>query len=159
MERICFRFRQDEADLGNFLEILPFLKEEAYVVLHDTFLMYYRNAIIKEIKNFSNNQILCYARGELILPSYDNNTFSTNIGALKLSKNQKKYYYQYFLILGTQWQYLPSDRELEILKNFFKKHYKEKYVIIFDNAVEKNKLRFNNAPQKHKISSPNSNNN
>ena len=106
-------------EMINFLEILPFLKEEAYVVLHDTFLMYYRNAIIKEIKNFSNNQILCYARGELILPSYDNNTFSTNIGALKLSKNQKKYYYQYFLILGTQWQYLPSDRELEILKNFF----------------------------------------
>ena len=44
-------------EMINFLEILPFLKEEAYVVLHDTFLMYYRNAIIKEIKNFSNNKV------------------------------------------------------------------------------------------------------
>ena len=131
-------------EMINFLEILPFLKEEAFVVLHDTFLMYCKNYIKKEIKNFTNNQILCYVRGELILPSYDNNTFSRNIGALKLSKNQKRYYLHNFLALGTQWHYFPSKRELQILKNFFKKYYEEKYVTIFDDAIEKNKLRFKN---------------
>ena len=42
-------------EMINFLEILPFLKEEAFVVLHDTFLMYINNTITKEIKNYSNN--------------------------------------------------------------------------------------------------------
>jgi len=35
-----------------------------------------------------------------------------NIGAIKLSKKQENYYLQYFLALGAQWQYLPSEREL-----------------------------------------------
>ena len=107
-------------EMLNWLEILPFLKEEAFVVLHDTFMMYYKERIVRPIINYSNNQILCYIRGDLILPSYNNNTFSRNIGALKLFKNQEKYYLQYFLALGTQWQYLPSERELNILRNFFK---------------------------------------
>ena len=129
-------------EMLNWLEILPFLKEEAFVVLHDTFMMYYKDRIIKQIVNYSNNQILCYIRGDLILPSYSNNTFSRNIGALKLSKNQKNYYLQYFLALGTQWQHLPPERELNILRNFFMKYYGEKYVKIYNDAVEKNKLRF-----------------
>ena len=126
----------------NWLEILPFLKEESYVVLHDTFFMYIRDRVIKKIINYSNNQILCYIRGELILPSYKQNMFSRNIGAIKLSKNQEKYYMQYFLALGTQWQYLPSERELKVLKTFFKKYYGKKYENIFNDAIEKNKIRF-----------------
>ena len=128
----------------DFLEILPFLKEEAFIILHDIFLMYMKNKIIKRIINFSNNQILCYIRGDLILPSYSDkiNIFSNNIGAVKLHKNQKRYFLQYFLALGTQWQYLPSNRELYVIKKYFKKYYEEKYVKIYDDAVEKNKLRF-----------------
>lgn len=129
-------------EMLNWLEILPFLKEESYVVLHDTFFMYIRDRVIKKIINYSNNQILCYIRGELILPSYKQNMFSRNIGAIKLSKNQEKYYMQYFLALGTQWQYLPSERELKVLKTFFKKYYGKKYENIFNDAIEKNKIRF-----------------
>lgn len=130
-------------EMINWLEILPFLKEEAIVIIHDTFFMYFNNRVAIKIKNYSNNQILCYIRGDLILPSYSNNTFSHNIGALKLHKNQKKYYLQYFLALGTQWSYLPSDRELNILKIFFRKYYGAKYVKIFNDAIEKNIRRFN----------------
>ena len=126
----------------NWLEILPFLKEESIVVLHDTFFMYFNDEVVKNIINYSNNQILCYIRGELILPSYKENMFSRNIGAIKLSKNQENYYMQYFLALGTQWQYLPSERELKVLKEFFKKYYGKKYVKIFIDAIEKNKIRF-----------------
>ena len=129
-------------EMLNWLEVLPFLKDEAIVVLHDTFFMYVNNRIVKRIINFSNNQMLCYIRGKLILPSYSKNTFARNIGALKLLKNQENYYYQYFLALGTQWQYLPPDRELDVLKKFFIKYYGETYTNIYNDAVEKNKLRF-----------------
>ena len=41
-------------EMLNWLEVLPFLKEEAFVVLHDTFLMYFNNRITKRIINYSN---------------------------------------------------------------------------------------------------------
>jgi hypothetical protein len=131
-------------EMFNFLEILPFLKEGAFIILHDIFMMYMNNRIYKQIVNFSNNQILCYIRGDIILPSYSDkmNVFSNNIGALKLHKNQKQYLLQYFLALGTQWQYWPTYRQLNVLKKYFKKYYEEKYIKIFEDAIEKNKQRF-----------------
>ena len=53
-----------------------------------------------------------------------------NIGAIKLSKNQNNYYLQYFMALGTQWQYMPSERELNVLK------------IFLINIMEKNMSKF-----------------
>lgn len=129
-------------EMLNWLEILPFLKEGAIVVLHDTFMMYIYDRIVKNIRNYSNNQILCYIRGELILPSFNNNTFARNIGAIKLFKNQKRYYLNYFLALGTQWEYMPSIRELDILNKFFMKYYGKRFAKIYNDAVEKNSLRF-----------------
>ena len=64
----------------NCLEVLPFLNDEAFVILNDTLYMYKKHNINKGIRNYSNNQILCYIRGDLILPPYYNNTFSRNIG-------------------------------------------------------------------------------
>ena len=129
-------------EMLNWLEVLPFLKEEAIVVFHDTFLMYFSFPYPKTISNYSNNQLLCYIRGQLILPTYGDKVFSRNIGALKLQKNQKQYYKQYFLALGTQWNYKPDERDLEILRGHFKKYYGDKLVEIYDDAVEKNKQRF-----------------
>ena len=131
-------------EMINFLEILPFLKEEAIVVLHDTYMNFLANYIYdKKIINYSNNQLLCYIRGELILPSYGNEVFSRNIGGLKLYKNQKNYLKQYFLALGTQWVYMPEENDLKILRDFYIKYYGEKLVEIYDDAVAKNKKRWN----------------
>ena len=131
-------------EMINFLEILPFLKEEAIVVLHDTYMNFLANYIYdKKIINYSNNQLLCYIRGELILPSYGNEVFSRNIGGLKLYKNQKNYLKHYFLALGTQWEYMPEEYDLKILREFYIKYYGEKLVEIYDDAVAKNKKRWN----------------
>jgi len=130
-------------EMINFLEILPFLKEEAIVVLHDTYMNFLANYIYdKKIINYSNNQLLCYIRGELILPSYGNEVFSRNIGGLKLYKNQKNYLKHYFLALGTQWEYMPEEYDLKILREFYIKYYGEKLVEIYDDAVAKNKKRW-----------------
>ena len=129
-------------EMLNWLEVLPFLKEEAIVVFHDIYLQYYSIfAFTKKIINFSNNQIYNYIRGELIFPSYGNEVFSRNIGGLKLFKNQKNYFKQYFLVLGTQWEYMPDENDLKILREFFLKYYGEKFVEIYDDAIAKNKKR------------------
>lgn len=82
---------------------------------------------------------MTYIRGELILPKYKNSVFSRNIGALKLSRNQSKYYKQYFLALGEQWDYMISEENIKAIRKFFAKYYGYKYVKIFDDAVINNK--------------------
>ena len=128
-------------EMLNWLEVLPFLKEEAIVVLHDTFMMFTKGFPIHDKKNYSNNQLLCYIRGTLILPSYGDEVFSRNIGAIKLDKNQKNYYEQYFMALGNQWEGFPEEKDINILREYFKKYYNDKLVEIFDNAVKKNRAR------------------
>lgn len=74
------------------------------------------------------------------MPNYIDKAFSTNIGAIKLDKDQKLFYYQYFLALRTKWCYMPNDKELNIMRDFFLKYYGKKYAEIYDDAVEKNKI-------------------
>ena len=128
-------------EMINWLEVLPFLKEEAIVVFHDAFLMFTEGRLMNSKGNYSNNQLLCYIRGTLILPSYGDEIFSRNIGAIKLDKNQKKYYKHYFLALGNLWEGFPEEKDIEILREYFKKYYNAKLVEIFDDAVKKNRAR------------------
>ena len=126
-------------EMLDWLQILPFLKEEAIVVLHDTFLMYAFGKVDKIKKHYSNIHLLTYIRGELILPNYGNSFFSRNIGAIKLKKNQQQYYEQYFLALGIQWEYMLGEENIISLRKLFNKYYGRKYVNIFNDAVVNNK--------------------
>jgi len=130
-------------EMLDWLQVLPFLKEEAIVILHDTFLMYLFGNVDTTKKNYSNNQLLCYIRGDLILPSYNSKDFDRNIGAIKLAKEQNKYYTQYFFALATQWEYMPEEKDISIMKEFFMKYYGERYTNIFEDAVKKNKRHLN----------------
>jgi len=130
-------------EMLDWLMVLPFLKNESIVVFHDTFFLYNKKTITKAKKHTSNNQLLCYIRGKLILPKYGNSIFYRNIGALKLAPNQNKYYYQYFLALGIQWEYMPKEKELKLMRDFIIKYYGKIYADIYDEAVIKNKIYLN----------------
>ena len=62
-------------EMLDWLMVLPFLKNEAIVLFHDTFVLYYNNKVVKNKRHTSNNQLICYIRGELILPHYGNSVF------------------------------------------------------------------------------------
>lgn len=134
-------------ELLDFLMFLPYLKEEAIIIIHDVFIMF-RGTEIMTNAYYSNNQLLSYIRGDLILPSYGNSTFLRNIGAIKLFKDQSKYFKQYFLALGQFWQYMPKKRHLESTTKFFLKYYGKELTEIFEDAKNKNKLRFSLIRQK-----------
>jgi hypothetical protein len=61
-----------------------------------------------------------------------------------LAPEQKYYYYQYFLALAIKWEYMPSISDMQFMRNFFMKYYGQKYVDIFDEALEKNKIYLDN---------------
>jgi len=138
-------------EMLDWLMVLPFLKNEAIVIFHDTFFLYTHQTIYPKKRHTSNNQLLCYIRGELILPDYGNSVFFRNIGALKLTPEQNNYYYQYFLALGIQWEYMPSENELQLMRNFFMKYYGKRYIEVYDDAIEKNKIYLNKLKSLKKI--------
>ena len=47
------------------------------------------------------------------------------------------------MALGIQWEYMPDEKDLKIMRDFFMKYYGQKYVEVFDDAVEKNKIYLN----------------
>ena len=86
--------------------------------------------------------------GEKIILKKNLNNF-VNIGAVCLSKNQKKYYLNYFLLMMTIWQFMPTNEQLEGLREFIKKYYKDPvFLRIFENSVDYNKKFFKNLKNK-----------
>ena len=62
-------------EMLGLLMVLPFLKNEDIVVFHDVFFLYYNKEVTKNKRHISNNQLLCYIRGDLILPQYGEHIF------------------------------------------------------------------------------------
>ena len=131
----------------NIIEVLPFLKENAIVVLHDIVWHFYK--ILKT--DIQSNQLIHPTQinlmstliGKKILLKSNNTNTLLNIGAVFLDKNQKKYYLNYFLLLLNVWSYMPTDKQLEDLREFIIKYYNNSlFLRIYDNAVDFNKRIF-----------------
>ena len=130
-------------ELINIIEVLPFLEENAIIVLHD--IMYHlisRNNIRpKEIKSHPSNIFLMTSLyGDKVIIERDDKRI-VNIGAIRLYPNQKKYYLNYFLLLLTPWEYLPSEDHIRDIREFIKKYYKKEiYLNLFNKSIEENKI-------------------
>lgn len=136
-------------EVMNLIEIFPFLEENAIIVLHDItwhfFPVYNTNFNIFDSKVMPSQIFLMSSLiGEKILLPEGTNSF-INIGVVCLSKNQKKYFMNYFLLLMNIWQYLPTNEQLDGLRKFIIKYYDNKlFLRIFDFSVEKNIKFFQN---------------
>jgi predicted O-methyltransferase YrrM len=132
-------------ELINIIEVLPFLEENAIIVLHD--IMYHlpsNHYYIPKEKKFhpSNIFLMSVLNGDKII--IENKTKIENIGAIHLYPNQKNYYLNYFLLLLSPWEYMINEKHIEELRKFIKKYYqKEIYLNLFNKAVEENTLYIN----------------
>ena len=63
-----------------------------------------------------------------------------NMGAIFLYPNQKDYYLNYFLLLLSFWDYIPTNKQINEIRIFIKKYYKNSlYLLIFETALNNNK--------------------
>lgn len=127
-------------EILNFIEFLPFLNDNAIIVIHDLIWHFYLN-----VKFYPSNVHLYPAiNGDKILLFKSDGSLD-NIGAIFLYNNQKNHYLDYFFLLVTFWEYMPKDNEIKDLRKFIKKYYKnDKYLKIFDFAVSQNKQAIRN---------------
>ena len=125
------------AEIINFIEALPFLNENAIVVLHDLF--WHFNTVRNTKFYPSCISLIPTLYGDKVFLRRNNGDMS-NIGAAFLYPNQEEHYLNYFLLLMNFWEYIPSDEQINDLRNFIEKYYKDKkYITIFDRAVRENK--------------------
>lgn len=125
-------------ELLDFIAILPYLAPDAYVILHDV--AYHHYSVIKE--GIATQVLLDAAVGEKIVPMVSDQVCSAkmpNIAAIKVNSDTLKYIGDVFLALTIPWSYAPEDKELEIYKEHYKKHYDKSMIEYFDVAVELNK--------------------
>ena len=128
----------EPGEIMDFLMVLPFLKVNAIVAFHDI-----ANQITSSQKRDEWAPYIIFngIRGEKYLPSGED-ILKQNIGAAILDTNQKKYYQEYFRLLGGQWQYFPEEEHVIQLRKFFKKYYEKdckECLIIFEEAISFNR--------------------
>ena len=131
-------------EILNFIELLPFLNENAIFVLHDILSHFDSKKIIYP----SNVYLYPVIYGDKVLLKNKDGSVG-NMGAIFLYNNQKKHYLDYFFLLFAFWEYIPKDNEINDLRIFIKNFYKKDiYLKIFDTAVIKNKISIKNHQKK-----------
>ena len=142
----------EPGEILDFLMVLPFLKENAVVVFHDIAIQ-----ITGWLEKSAPYIIFNGIRGEKFLPSGDD-VLKQDIGAAILDSNQKKYYQEYFRLLGGQWYYFPKEEHVNQMRNFFKKYYEKdckECLIIFEEAIAFNReyVKKNPKPKRYSFTS------
>ena len=125
----------EPGEILDFIIVLPFLRENAIVGIHDI-----ANQInaAQDRKEFAPYIIFNMIRGKQYLPS-GRTQLRQDIGIKILDSNQKKYYLDYFRSLGGQWQYFPKEKHISLIREYLKKYYDKDCLLMFDEAVEFNR--------------------
>ncbi len=132
-------------EILDFLMVLPYLKEDATVVFHDTNLQYYalkRRGLLDF--QFTNNLLMSAVTGKKLLPFLVNDSgykFS-NIGAIELNSQTMSSCWDIFNLLTIEWVCPPTNDELSALSLHFKKFYPQEFCTFFDAAVSEMKGLF-----------------
>lgn len=66
------------------------------------------------------------------------------MGAVFLYKNQKQHYLDYFLLLNSFWEYMPTQNQIQDIRTFINKYYNnELFLRLFNNAIKYNQIYIN----------------
>lgn len=128
----------------NFLCALPYLSEDAIVVLHDIGIC---RMPISPFSQFPKTELACkilydVLAAEKIRPkdnAYRKQHPFSNIGALQISEDTKKYINNVFTALEFPWGLYPSEDVLDSISECMKTHYTKENFDIFKTASIENK--------------------
>lgn len=130
-------------EILDFLCILPYLAQGATIVLHDVNLNYIRalgNTVKQVITSFQNiaTKLLFSA---VVADKYSpiGQCGLTNVGAFVISEDTYRYIENLFYLLTCTWTYIPESTMLQEYRTIYEKHYKNRYLDIFDIAVANNR--------------------
>ena len=135
----------EPGEILDFLMVLPFLKEEAIVILHDIGNQITKCGQKNSRRNFAPYKIFNIIRGKKFYPS-GNYILTKDIGGIKLEKNQFKFIHDYFRTLGGQWDYFPEETHIDLMRNYIKIYYDNDCSMMFEETVKFNREFVKNNP-------------
>ncbi|MDR0912512.1 MAG: class I SAM-dependent methyltransferase [Methanobrevibacter sp.] len=125
-------------ELLDILMILPFMKENGIIILHDTnYNIYNQNGI-------SNCVLFSILSGNKLQPVTVENTLIPNIGAIELSTDTLKDVDDIFNALTLPWQYLPKKDDFINAKELFSKLYSKESIELLGRTYDYYENKLNN---------------
>lgn len=116
---------------GEFLDllmVLPYLKKNAVIILHDTCYHAWKNDRGGGCRNsYTNGVLFSCIKGKKL--TFNENYFHqyANIGAIVLDELQDDKMFDYLYLLTLPWFYLPTDTDILECQNLFKKNYGDEF--------------------------------
>lgn len=121
-------------EILDFLAALPYLSNGAIVVLHDVALQHADE--VSDHYCFATQVLFSCVKGQKFL---NNRNAYPNIAAFQVNQGTFNYIYDVFSALSLTWKNIPSEREIDIYRLWYKKHYDEKACVMFEQAFDMNK--------------------
>ena len=118
----------------DFIAMLPYLKDDALVVLHDIRLNQINNERYRDC--YSNTALFSAVTAEKFLNFDEQALFRyPNIAAFKVNEQIAKNIDNVFLTLILRWNYLPPDEQIIAYYQLYQKFYPDELCEIFKDAV------------------------
>lgn len=125
-------------EILDFLAVLPFLKDQATVVLHDVGMHY-----ISSPRAYATQLLMDVVTADVILKEdFSREGGYPNIAAFTCNDNTKAYLYQVFSALNISWSYVPEEQHLEAYRKIYRQYYSKELLEVFEVAVQLNKKCF-----------------
>ena len=134
---------RNPGEILDFLMILPFMKKNGIIIIHDISLHVSRDVACDEFyfTYVTCGQLFSAIKGTKILPNYTEHYYFPNIGMITLSDDINNDVISIFNLLTQPWSGgIPSTDELSSLREFLKKYYSQECMLLFDRIVEYNYL-------------------
>jgi predicted O-methyltransferase YrrM len=124
-------------ELLDILMILPFMKKDGIIVLHDINFHHGGN----DKNGDSNGTLFAVLRADKFYPDNDSKPIA-NIGAFKLNDDTFKYVNDIFLALNLSWTYKPNQNDIECFMRLFQKYYSQNDILLLDKIIYWNIAKF-----------------
>ena len=120
----------------DFLIVLPYLKKNAVLILHDIALHHNNKVAV------TNGILFSCLKGKKL--SFNEGFWNkyANIGAVILDENIMNNISDYLYLLTLPWGYLPTDNDIWECQKLFSKNYEAEFVDTFMNIMLRNKQFF-----------------
>lgn len=124
-------------EILDILMILPFMKKNGVIIIHDTNYHYYNPMGI------SCGVLFSILKGKKIQPTsgegWAHDKPFANIGAVQLDDTSFENVDDIFFGLSLNWKYIPTEEDINISRNLFKKYYSKENMDKFERIYYFNK--------------------
>lgn len=120
----------------NFLSVLPYLSDNAVIILHDITLYMNILEMGKGLSCFATRILMSAVCADKLEPNIVGFGGHTNIVAFQMSPITRQYIRNVFDALMLPWEWFPNT--IDVVRQFINKHYSEELRDIFERSVQLN---------------------